>query len=521
MRELEREEILEDTEYECATSESDDSDNPEEFEKLAGIDDAGRARFEPIPDESKMAGKEIDSAPNLADLVNVYYRSMSAIPLLTREQEVQLAKAMESAKLNVLRLLSQTPITSFMLMEMKEELQPIAFPEMDSRADLGNRMDAGKEVSLEERTQIRLKRIHKILARIEKLEGKYRQSRQFLQNGKSSRTKANRKPNRDEIYASFRHIAFTERQIHALVEKVGAVLRRMEQESLQARPLKSMRKIARLNKVERQYLTGMNELRDVLSQIRMNQAEMTAAKEKFARSNLRLVLSIAKNYSYTGLDFLDLVQEGNLGLMKAVDKFDYRMGNKFSTYATWWIRQSITRAIADQGRTIRVPVHMVEAINRVVKASNELGKRLGREPSMPELAKELKTPAAKVAEIMKAAQEPVSLDACLLDGQEATLSHFLEDKNVMPPDEPVLADNLREMTNNALQLLSPREQEIVRMRYGLNETGMQSTLQQCGEKFKVTRERIRQIEERALTKLRAPHRSNKLRDFASLRFIAE
>jgi RNA polymerase primary sigma factor len=519
MRELEREEILEDTEYECATSENDDSDNPdnpEEFGKLVGINDAGRARFEPIPDESKMAGKETDSAPNLADLINVYYRSMSAIPLLTREQEVQLAKALESAKLNMLRLLSQTPIASFMLMEMKEELQPVAFPEMDSRADMENRREAEQEASLEERTQIRLKRIHKILARIEKLESKYRQSRQRLHHSKSSRAKANRKPNRDEIYASFRHIAFTENQICALVEKVGSVLYRMEQESLPTRPTKSVRKIAPLNKIERQYLTGMHELRDVLSQIRMNQAEMTGAKEKFARSNLRLVLSIAKNYSYPGLDFLDLVQEGNIGLMKAVDKFDYRMGNKFSTYATWWIRQSITRAIADQGRTIRVPVHMVEAINRVMKAANELGKRLGREPSMPELAKELKTPAAKVAEIMKAAQEPISLDASMSDSQEATLSHFLEDKNAMQPDEPVLADNLREMTNNALQLLSPREQEIVRMRYGLNETGMQSTLQECGEKFKVTRERIRQIEERALIKLRAPHRSNKLREFASL-----
>jgi len=201
--------------------------------------------------------------------------------------------------------------------------------------------------------------------------------------------------------------------------------------------------------------------------------------------------------------------------MKAVDKFDYKMGNKFSTYATWWIRQNISRAIADQGRTIRVPVHMVEAIHRVVKAANELGKRLGREPSAPELAKELRTPAVKVAEIMKAAQEPISLEASMTDNQEATLNHFLEDINAMPPDEPVIADNLRKMTASALQLLSPREQEIIKMRFGLNETGMESTLQQCGEKFQVTRERIRQIEERALVKLRAPHRTNNLRDFVS------
>jgi RNA polymerase primary sigma factor len=516
MRELEQEEILEETEYEFAPSESDDSDSPEEFGKLIGINDAARAKFEAIPDENRMAGKEADSAPYLADLINVYYRSMSAIPLLTREREVQLAKTLESAKLNILRLLSQTPITSFMLMEMKEELQPVVSREIDSPAGLENRRDAERESSIEERTQIRLKRIHKILSRIEKLESKYRQSRQHLQPGKPSRAKTNSKPNREAIYASYRHIAFTENQIHTLIEKVGTVLCAMEQESQQIKPKISANKVIRLNKIERQYLTGMNELREVLSQIRMNQTEMIQAKDQFVRSNLRLVLSIAKNYSYPGLDFLDLVQEGNMGLMKAVDKFDYRMGNKFSTYATWWVRQSITRAIADQGRTIRVPVHMVEAINRVMKAANELGKRLGREPSMPELAKEMKTPAAKVAEIMKAAQEPISLEASMADNQETTLSHFLEDKNAMPPDEPVIAENLREMTHNALQLLSPREQEIVRMRYGLNETGMQSTLQECGEKFKVTRERIRQIEERALIKLRAPNRCNKLRDFVNL-----
>jgi RNA polymerase primary sigma factor len=516
MRELEREEILEETEYEFTGSESDDSDDTEEFGKLIDINDAGRARLEPIPDESRMAAKEVESAPYLADLINVYYRSMSAIPLLTREREVQLAKTLESAKLNILQLLSQTPIASFMLMEMKEDLQPVAMPGMDFHPGMEKKRDAGKEASLEERTQIRLKRIHKILARIEKLESKYRLSWQRLQQRKSDRAKAHRKPNREAIYASFRRIAFTEDRIQTLVEKVGAVLHKMEQESPKKRTQKTVNTADCLNKIERQYLTDMNELRDVLSQIRVNQAEMMQAKDQFVRSNLRLVLSIAKNYSYPGLDFLDLVQEGNIGLMKAVDKFDYRMGNKFSTYATWWIRQSITRAIADQGRTIRVPVHMVEAINRVMKAANELGKRLGHEPSMPELAKELRTPAVKVAEIMKAAQEPVSLEVSMADNQDATLSHFLEDKNAMPPDEPVMADNLKEMTNNALQLLSPREQEIVRMRYGLNETGMQSTLQECGEKFKVTRERIRQIEERALVKLRAPHRCNRLRDFAGL-----
>jgi RNA polymerase primary sigma factor len=506
MRELEQEEVLEETEYELANYGSEDAEHPESFRRMIGHDDTGRARFEPVPDESRMAGKEIDSAPYLADLINVYYRSMSTIPLLTREQEIQLAKTMESAKNNVLWLLAQTPVASFALMEMKDELVPVVHSETESLEGKEKKMDAGREISLEERTQIRLKRIHKILARLERLENNCR-------HGKSQRAKSNGKRNREAIFASLRGIAFTEDQIQTLVDKVESVLNRMEQELPPTRLRKSNRTTVRPNEIERQYRTRIPELRAILTQIRANQAEMAHAKDRFVQSNLRLVLSIAKNYSYPGLDFLDLVQEGNIGLMKAVDKFDYRMGNKFSTYATWWIRQSITRAIADQGRTIRVPVHMVEAINRVLKAASELGKRLGREPSMPELAKELRIPAVKIAEIIKAAQETISLEASISDNQDVTLGRFLEDKNAISPDEPVIEDSLRDMTNDALQLLSPREQEIVRMRYGLNDTGMPSTLQQCGEKFKVTRERIRQIEERALIKLRAPHRSNKLRDF--------
>jgi RNA polymerase primary sigma factor len=515
MRELEQEEILEETEYEFTDSESEDSENPEEFGKPLSMNTTGRAKFEPIPDEVRPAEKDVESAPYLADLINVYYRSMSSIPLLTREQEVQLAKTLESAKLNMLRLLAQTSITSFKVMEMEMDLQPVAFPEIRSQADMEKGTEAERETSLEERNQIRFKRIHKVLVHLEKLESKYGQSMQSLQS-RAKAAKANRKPNRDAIFSSLRRIAFTESQMDVLVENVVSVLRNMEQESKQTKPKRPVRKAACHNKIERQHDAGIHELGDILSQIRVNQAERMYAKDQFVRSNLRLVLSIAKNYSHPGLDFLDLVQEGNLGLMKAVDKFDYRMGNKFSTYATWWIRQSITRAIADQGRTIRVPVHMVEAINRVMKAANELGKRLGREPSTPELAKELKIPAVKIAEIMKAAQEPISLEASMADNQESTLIHFLEDRNALPPDEPVMADNLKAMTSDSLQLLSPREQEIVRMRYGLNETGRESTLQECGEKFKVTRERIRQIEERALLKLRAPHRSNKLRDFAIL-----
>ncbi len=516
MMELEQEDILEETQYESADLESEDSDLSEGFPGLIDASFGHRARFEPIPDEDRAVRKGAESAPYLEDPLNIYYRSMRAIPLLTREQEVHLAKKLESVRLNVLRLLSLTPITSSKIMEMRDELQPAMTPAAMPQFGVEERRETENEVSLEERNRIRLRRIQKIIARLEKLEVRYRQAKQRFRKGKGREAKSNGDLNREAIFASLRRIAFTEAQIDALIADVADALHMMEQARRPARHRIQGATNVHLDELETLYLTSIDELRNLLSLIYENKAEMLNAKDQFIRSNLRLVLSIAKNYSYPGLDFLDLVQEGNIGLMKAVDKFDYRMGNKFSTYATWWIRQSITRAIADQGRTIRVPVHMVEAINRVTKSANELGKRLGREPSMPELAKELKTPVAKVAQILKAAQEPISLEASMTDNQESVLSNFVKDQNAIPHDEPVIDDDLREATNDALRLLSPREQEIMRMRYGLNETGTESTLQECGEKFKVTRERIRQIEERALVKLRAPHRSNKLRDFSDL-----
>ncbi len=319
-------------------------------------------------------------------------------------------------------------------------------------------------------------------------------------------------------------IDFSENQINEMIGSVADLLRRMEEAKSSIRALSrhnesnngSLRNARnRLKELESTYLTNTEELRKILARINQNKAVMLEAKDQFVQSNLRLVFSIAKKYSYPTLDLLDLVQEGNIGLMKAVYKFNYRLGHKFSTYATWWIRQSISRAIADQGRTIRIPVHMIEAMNRALKASSELTKRLGRSHSVPELAKELKTPVSKVRDILLAAQEPVSLEATIGDNPDTLLNRFVEDKNAVLPDKDVMDHNLREVTDSALQLLSPREQQIVRLRYGLNETGKEYTLQEVGEIFKVTRERIRQIEEKALLKLRSPHPANKLLDFMS------
>jgi len=414
-------------------------------------------------------------------------------------------------------------------MEMADELQPGSAPAVAPQTGMGEKREVENEIPLEGRTRIRFQRIRKVLIRLEKLEAKYRLARRVSRKATSreARSKGDLgriQSSRKAIFLLLQKVDFSENQIGTLIGGVEAALHRMEEAHAAIRafshpiesngiPLRHAR--SRLKELESEYLANVDELRKVLALIGENKTEMLQAKDQFVRSNLRLVLSIAKKYSYPGLDMLDLVQEGNLGLIKAVDKFNYRLGNKFSTYATWWIRQGITRAIADQGRTIRVPVHMIEDMNRVLKASNELTKRLGRQHSVPELARELKTPVSKVRDILQVAQEPISLEATIGDSADALLNRFIEDKTAVSPDEGVLNHNLREVTNSALQLLSPREQQIVRMRYGLNEAEREYTLQEVGEVFQVTRERIRQIEGKALLKLRNPYHSNKLLDFAS------
>ena len=527
MIELEQNDISEETEYDAIELDEEGLGDSESFPGLTRANYVDRVRFARVPDESRSIGRTEESAAS-ADPLYIYYRSMSKIPLLTREQEVYLAKKIETAKLNTLRLLSLTTINTRTIMELAEELQPVGSAPVVPMFGMEDRREAENDVSLEERTKIRLRKVHRILNRLEKLEDKYRLTRKNMLKSKARAGKTNKdltriKTNREAIYDSLQRIDFSENQIAVLIGSVETVLREME-EAQNAIKIHSRRKDSgqktvrearlRLSDMEAQHLTNVDELRKIIALISENKTEMLLAKDQFVRSNLRLVLSIAKNYSYPGLDLLDLVQEGNIGLMKAVDKFNYRLGHKFSTYATWWIRQSITRAIADQGRTIRIPVHMVEAMNRVLKVANELTKRMGREPSVHELAKELKTPVAKVTQILKAAQEPISLEASIADNKDAVLNKFIEDKNAVSPDEDVMKHNLREVTNSALQSLSPREQEIVRMRYGLNENGKEYTLQEVGEIFQVTRERIRQIEEKALLKLRSPYRSNKLREFA-------
>jgi len=501
MIELRPEDIRGKTHFKSADFEDENLGRPESSAPMAAYAE-GRVRLDPIPNESRAVP---ESRAYLSDPIQLYYRNLSKFPLLTREQEIHLAKRLEAAKRSVLRLLSKTTISSSRVMELSGELAPV----MASRSEIREEREENVEISSEEEAQAQLNLMKEIMGRLENLELKYRKARQ-----------RDKIISREKIFACLQRIKFTERQADELTESVGKVLRLME-EAASSGDRVSDRQSRRqtwtpLNDLEAQYLTNIDELREIVALIKESQAEIQEVKQQFVRANLRLVISIAKKYFHQRLDALDLVQEGNMGLMRAVDKFDHRLGFKFSTYATWWIRQAITRAIADQGRTIRVPVHMVEAINRVSRAASDLKKRLKHQPSKVEIAKELNIPVGKLMAILEYAQEPMSLDKCIGEDQDTALGNLIEDAKAISPEASVMDENMGELTRSALLSLDPREQEILRMRFGLNEARKEHTLEECGQKFLVTRERIRQIEEKALQKLRLPSRSHKLRAYANL-----